>query len=160
MKRSVLLIIFINLLLVQESKCQTESTDFDKLMWLVGTWVNDSNRDRVYESWSRIHDKELQGISYLISGQDTVVNETIRLITENEAMYYIPSVSNQNEGKPIRFVMTRLTDTEMQFENPEHDFPQVISCRKESEHTLLAEIWSTKEGDIRKIKFPMKRVSF
>jgi hypothetical protein len=25
---------------------------------------------------------------------------------------------------------------------------------------LLAEIWSTNEGDIRKIKFPMKLVSF
>jgi hypothetical protein len=160
MKRSVLLIIFINLLLVQESKCQSESTDFDKVMWLIGTWVNDSNRDHVYESWSRINKNELQGISYLISGQDTVVKETIRLINENDAMFYIPSVSNQNEGRPIRFVMTRLTDTEMQFENPEHDFPQVISYRKESENALLAEIWSTNEGNIRKIKFPMKRVSF
>jgi hypothetical protein len=67
-------------------------------------------------------------------------------------------VKDQNEGEPIRFALTELSEDEMKFENPEHDSPQVILYRKEGDNALLAEIWSSREGDIRKIRFPMKRV--
>jgi len=156
----MLIIILFSFLLIEEGKSQSIPLDFDKVRWLKGTWVNESNTGNIYESWSQVNNYELQGISYLIQGQDTIVKETIRLIIENDAMYYIPSVKSQNEGKPIRFVMTRLSDNQMMFENPEHDFPQVIYYRQESKDSLLAEIWATDEGKIHKISFPMKRVCF
>ena len=159
-KRAIFFVILLSFLLTQESRSQPKLADFDKVMWLVGTWVNDSKKDHVFESWLVKNENELRGTSYLIKGRDTLVKETIRLIAEKDAVYYIPMVNQQNEGLPIRFTLSRLTDTEMVFENPDHDFPQVISYRKQNANSLLAEIWSVEKGNTLKIKFPMKRVGF
>lgn len=146
-------------LLIQEGSCQSSPIDFGKVSWLIGTWVKESEKGNIYESWSLEKNQELKGISYFIQGQDTVVKETIRLVVEKDTLFFITTVVNQNDGKPVRFAMSMLTDTEMMFENPEHDFPQVIYYRQESEHTLLAEIWATVEGRIQKVSFPMKRMN-
>jgi hypothetical protein len=156
----MLIIILFGFLLIHESHCQSIPADFAKVVWLVGTWVNEREHGNIYESWTVKNKNELQGFSYLISGQDTIVKETMRLVVEHDSIFYIPTVKNQNEGKPIRFALTHLSDTEMRFENPEHDFPQVISYRKKSDNSLLAEIGGTREGEIRKIQFPMRRLSF
>lgn len=159
MRRTILIIILFSFLLIQEGRCQTAHIDFGKVRWLIGTWVNESKHGNIYESWSVKSKNELLGISYLLNGQDTVMKETIRLVVEKDTLFFITTVVNQNEGKPVRFAMSMLTDTEMMFDNPEHDFPQVISYRQESEHTLLAEIWATIEGKIQKVSFPMKRMN-
>lgn len=151
--------ILICFLYIQEGSCQSSTIDFGKVRWLIGTWVNESEKGITYESWSEKNTSELEGISYLLNEQDTVVKETIRLVVEKDTLFFITIVANQNNDKPVRFAMSMLNDTEMMFENPEHDFPQVIYYRQESESSLLAEIWATDAGKIRKISFPMRRRS-
>ncbi|MBY0432721.1 MAG: hypothetical protein K2U26_01275, partial [Cyclobacteriaceae bacterium] len=90
--------------------------------------------------------------------KDTTIFETVRLLQEKNSLFYIPQVKNQNGGLPVRFKEKQISDNELVFENPEHDFPQTISYTKITADSLVAEISGTKNGKERRQKFPMKRV--
>ncbi len=153
-KYSITVVILISLL-----GCATTQTgDIKKADWLIGTWENITPRGSIYESWSRINDNEFSGISYILKDDETVVLETIRLVQEQDGFFYIPTVKNQNEGLPIRFSAKTISETQMIFENLQHDFPQFISYTKITPDSLIAEIWGTRNGQERKLTFPMKRV--
>lgn len=126
--------------------------------WLVGTWENKTTRGSVYETWQNAADGELHGKSYAVKGGDTLVFETVRLAKEKDVLYYIPTVPNQNQGKAVRFKATSIKEDRLTFENPEHDFPQVITYTRISEDSLVAEISGTRQGQVRKQTFPMRRI--
>ena len=126
--------------------------------WLVGTWVNKTQRGDIYETWSEKTALELSGKSYLLKANDTIVLETVQLIEEANSLHYIPIVKNQNGGLPVRFTAKTVSDSVMVFQNMEHDFPQVISYSRINSDSLVAEISGTRDGKERRIKFPMKKV--
>ena len=126
--------------------------------WLIGTWENSTTRGSIYETWSKTNVKMFSGKSYAIKEKDTLVFETIQLVWEQNSLYYIPTVKNQNGGLPVRFASKKISDTQLVFENLQHDFPQVISYSKMGSDSLVAEILGTKNGQERKQRFAMKRV--
>ncbi|MBX2963329.1 MAG: hypothetical protein KF687_12510 [Cyclobacteriaceae bacterium] len=135
-----------------------QNKDIKKVEWLIGTWENKTPRGSIYETWRRKNDTEFSGKSYTLKEKDTVVFETIQLVQEKTGLVYIPTVKNQNDGLPVRFTIKTITDTQLIFENSQHDFPQVISYTKISADSLVAEISGLRNGQERKQKFPMKRV--
>jgi len=134
-----------------------QQSDIKKAEWLIGTWENKTPRGSMYESWAKISDDELSGKSYMLKEKDTVVFETIRLVQEQNSLFYIPNVKNQNGGLPVRFATKTVSDMELVFENPQHDFPQIISYTKISKDSLVAEISGIINGKERKQTFPMIR---
>lgn len=126
--------------------------------WLTGTWENKTPRGSVYEQWTQKNRHELLGKSFGINGKDTVVFETTRLVHERDSLFYIPTVQNQNGGKPVRFGMKFLPGAELDFKNEAHDFPQRIVYKKITEDSLVAEISGMRNGQLRSIRFPMKRI--
>lgn len=135
-----------------------QAGDIKNAEWLVGTWESKSPRGSMYETWRKTNDYELTGKSYILKGRDTIVFETIRLVQQQDGLFYIPTVKNQNEGLPVRFGTQRISETQLVFENPQHDFPQIISYAKINPDSLVAEISGTKNGQLRKETFSMKRV--
>ncbi len=135
-----------------------QTSDFQKTEWLIGTWENKTARGSIYERWISAEGNLLSGKSYVIGGQDTIVLETIQLVQERGKLFYIPTVKGQNDGFPVHFASKIVTETQLIFENPEHDFPQIISYRKITADSLVAEISGTKNGQEHKQTFPMKRV--
>lgn len=135
-----------------------QTNDIKKAEWLIGTWENRTPRGKVYETWGKMNDNEFSGKSYIVRGQDTIVFETIQLVEEQDGLFYIPTVKNQNDGLPVRFANKTISETQLIFENPEHDFPQIISYTKINADSLVAEISGTKNGQDRKQTFSMKRV--
>ncbi len=135
-----------------------QTNDISKAEWLIGTWENKTQRGSIYETWNKTNDNEFSGISYIIKEKDTIVFENIRLVQEQDGLFYIPTVKNQNDGLPVRFATKTISETQMVFENPKHDFPQIISYTKITSDSLVAEISGTKNGQERKQTFPMKRV--
>lgn len=129
-----------------------------KAEWLIGTWENKTPRGSIYETWAKVGNDEFSGKSYVLKEKDTVVFETIRLVQEQGGLFYIPTVKNQNDGLPVRFTLRTISDFELVFENPQHDFPQIISYTKINSDSLVAEISGTKNGQEYKQTFPMKRV--
>ena len=135
-----------------------ETNDIKKGEWLIGTLENRTPKGSIYETWSKTSDNELSGKSYIVKEKDTIVFETIRLVQEQEGLFYIPTVKNQNNSLPVRFATKTISETQLIFENPQHNFPQIISYTKISTDSLVAEISGTKNGQERKQTFPMKRV--
>ena len=75
-----------------------QTDDIKKTQWLIGTWENKTLKGTIYETWKKISDNELSGMSYIVKDKDTIVFETIRLVQEQEVLFYIPTVKNQNDG--------------------------------------------------------------
>lgn len=132
--------------------------EIEKTEWLIGTWENKTGRGSIYETWSKINNKELSGKSYAIKEIDTIVFEVIQLIQKQNNLWYIPKVKKQNEGMPVHFALKTISDSILVFENAQHDFPQIISYVRISADSLIAEISGTKSGQLLKQSFPMKRL--
>lgn len=135
-----------------------QRNDITKADWLIGTWENRTPGGNIYETWNRESDNEFSGMSYIVQEQDTVLYETIRFVQEQDGLFYIPVVKNQNEGLSVRFATKTISDTLLVFENPQHDFPQIISYTQINSDSLVAEISGTKNGEERRQVFPMKRI--
>lgn len=145
-------------LIVISASTLKEANDVKKAEWLIGTWENKTPKGSVFETWTKINDHELFGKSYLVKENDTVVFETIQVVQEQDLLFYIPLVKNQNNGLPVRFTGKAISETQLIFENPQHDFPQKISYTKIKSDSLVAEISGIQNGQQRKQTFLMKRV--
>tara|TARA_R110000868_G_scaffold411378_1_gene703388 strand:+ start:1348 stop:1827 length:480 start_codon:yes stop_codon:yes gene_type:complete len=135
-----------------------QTNDIKKAEWLIGTWENITPKGSIYETWSKTNDNEFSGKSYIIKDKDTIVFESIRLVQEQNGLFYIPTVKSQNDALPVRFAAKTISETQLIFENKHHDFPQIISYKKITSDSLVAEISGTKNGKERKQEFPMKRL--
>ena len=51
-----------------------------------------------------------------------------------------------------------ISNEKMIFENPRHDFPQVISYAKTGANSLVAEISGVEKGKEHKETYPMKKI--
>jgi hypothetical protein len=151
------LIIFLFIIICSAFTFQ-HTVQFKNAEWLIGTWENKTARGSVYETWHKVNNRDLVGISYILKEKDTVVFERIRLVEESGSLFYIPAVVDQNNGMPVRFLAKNASETKLVFENPQHDFPQTISYTRVGSDSLVAEIAGKKAGKERKQQFRMKKV--
>lgn len=93
----------------------------------------------------------------LSSKGDTLFSEKLRLVSKNDTLWYMPTVSNQNDGKEVSFKEKEITATKLVFENMEHDFPQRIVYELTSDSTILAYIEGLQNGKMRREEFSYKR---
>lgn len=126
--------------------------------WLIGEWENNFDGARMFEGWVMTSDSLMTGLSYTIENGDTVAYETISLVQRGVDLFYIPTVSDQNNQEPVEFLLTAFSDSTLVFENPNHDFPQKISYINYGGDSLLAEISGIYEEEPASIQFPMKRI--
>ena len=146
-------------IVVSINACSSEKTqNIQQADWLIGTWESVTSEGSSYEAWKKISHTEFRGQSYMLKGTDTVVFETIQLIQEQSDLYYIPKVKDQNKGQAVKFKAKTISQTQLVFENPEHDFPQLIGYNKINSDSLVAEISGTTDGKNEKQTFALKRV--
>jgi len=127
--------------------------------WLPGTWqLMTAGHSAHFESWAARNDSLWEGRSYVLTGADTVVDETIVLQKKQGAIWYIPTVRRQSNGQPVPFIATVMKTDRIVFTNKAHDFPTRISYRLIAPDSVLAEISGMEHGKERRIAFPMKRV--
>ncbi len=143
------------------SKESSQKSDSKKLIekvdWLIGEWQNRYKEGVFTEIWTQKDDSTLTAVSFFIAGKDTVLNEKVTLKEINGELFYIPVVSNQNNGKEIPFKLTSVTEKQLVFENPNHDFPQKITYSLITKDSIFAEISGNYKGKQQKIAFPMKK---
>ena len=141
----------------KETKELQKKDPYEKLKslnWFIGKWENKSPEGIMTESWTMLNDSVYVGTSSYVEGEDTLFSEQIRLEQRGADIFYIPVIEDQNEGKPTQFKLT-LTGSQMaKFENPEHDFPQMVTYELKGD-SMLAEISGQLEGKDHSEKFPM-----
>lgn len=150
------------LLLVAMDACNTKQADaparLEKAAWLLSTWRQPGAEGMLWEIWQKESDTIYTGIGLLVNANgDTLFSEKLRLADRQDTLWYLPTVSNQNAGKEVAFKEIALSDTEIVFENPLHDFPQRIVYRKAGADSLQASIEGVQDGKPRKEAFSFKR---
>ncbi len=133
-----------------------EPASVEDLVWLAGCWASVGSEAGSGEQWTVPAGKTLLGVSRTVKNSKTVAYEFLR-IRETDAgdIEHIANPSGQSEAS---FLMVRLSEREVVFENPAHDFPQRIIYRLEAEGSLVARIEGEVNGEVRTVDFPMKRV--
>ncbi len=126
------------------------------LAWLAGCWANVGGEDGSGEQWTKPAGKTLFGINRTVRNAETVAFEFMQIReTGTGKMEFIAKPSGQTGAT---FLMVQLTDREVVFENPEHDFPQRIIYRLDDDGNLKGRIEGKVDGEIKSADFPMRPV--
>ena len=103
------------------------SSPLATLSWLEGDWtMNTKKGDQRMEMWKQTDKNILHGKGIKVTGKDTLLLESLELSYRDHNTWYIPTVPDQNDAKPVPFKMVSSTGHKVVFENPDHDFPQRI----------------------------------
>lgn len=94
----------------------------------------------------------------MVSGDDTLFSEDIRIFQKEHDLFYEPLVKDQNNGQPVLFRLISNVDGIFVFENAGHDFPQRIIYSNPAPDSLSAIIEGKDKGKDRIEEFRMKRV--
>lgn len=145
------------LLLLGVNSCQEKKADKVSALYeiLSGQWKM-TDQD-VIESWE-FNGNFLEGVVLEISGKDTIVTEELKIMEKDGAIYYEPTVKNQNEGKAISFKLIQSENNKWIFENQAHDFPQQIEYNFITNDSLLASIKGELIGEMKTIEFIYIRI--
>lgn len=131
----------------------------EKAAWLTGNWGFTTEEGSLTENWVKVNDSVYHGESYFVTPKkDTVFAETVVLDEVAGKMTYTVSVPGQNDEKPVRFGLTKITDTEMTFENPQHDYPNKIVYTQAKPDSLVAVIYGKQKGEEKSETFTMKKI--
>lgn len=115
------------------------------LNWLQGRWEAATPDGKIFEEWT-MAGSQLAGTGGFIKGTDTTISETVALKMQDTNLVYMPTVKSQNNGQPITFTLSRAASDSFVFENPAHEFPQVICYKKLGDTAMEARISGTVNG--------------
>ena len=96
------------------------------------------------------------GIGRTVRGGVTRQHEFMQLRNTPEGIVFIALPSGQTE---TRFPAEKIAPRGATFHNPTHDFPQRVIYESPDNDTLDARIEGQRNGQLRTIRFPMKRVA-
>jgi hypothetical protein len=148
-----------NLCLVLVVSCsltaQENKPDISQLKWLSGCWEKTGDNYRSTEMWMDPDGQTMPGIGRVIKNGKTVNYEFMMIHTkEDEKIYLTAKPSGQTEAS---FLLTKLSSEEAVFENPQHDYPQLISYRINEKGQLIAYVEGKIKNEIRSFTIEMDR---
>lgn len=116
----------------------TQKCNLNEFRLLEGTWKMENKEN--YETWKIKNENELEGNSYKMKADKKIVSEFLSIKKIEGKVIYTAQVVNQNDGKPIEFVLNKEVKNKISFENLTHDFPKKIQYTKLDETTLFVEV--------------------
>lgn len=92
---------------------------------MLGNWQRGDDKPgrTTFEQWSQDSETSYLGTSYTMAAGDTIWQEEMRLIADTSGWM----LEVNGEGETIPFRLTTIGDKSFISENPEHDFPKVIT---------------------------------
>lgn len=133
-----------------------EDPRLDALAWLCGSWSGVTEGARVEEHWTVPAGGSMIGMNRTVVGGRTVFYEYLRIEAGDDGIVYL--ASPRGRQPPTAFALATMTEGEVAFENPEHDFPQRVTYRREAE-TLHARIDGEQDGEPRHSEWTMQRAT-
>lgn len=127
---------------------------------LLGEWERfDDGRTKWMEIWEAPSGR-LTGKGIQVVGQDTLIQEYLSISTSGKKTVYSARVPGQNKGKTIRFPLAQSGTHFFRFENPRHDFPQVMQYTFLNGGEMEVLIANLENGVARReIKFYFRKVN-
>jgi hypothetical protein len=125
--------------LAAQTPSPTSGQAVSDLSWLAGDWQTaPGGRSQTDEHWTQPAGGSLMGLSRTVAGGRTYEFEYLRIEQRPEGIFYVAHPKARCPATD--FKMTRLTATEVVFENPAHDFPKRISYRKADDGSVVATV--------------------
>ena len=147
----------LSLLMASPHIAQAQESPLAPLAWLAGCWASESGEAGSGEHWLPLAGGTLLGVGRTVKNGKTVSHEFLQIRTNADGKpVYIAIPSGQKEAS---FVATQVAEGAVTFENLQHDFPQRILYKALPDNRLAARIEGLRNGALRGIDFPMKRVS-
>lgn len=135
--------------------CALAQEDAAKLSWMAGCWeTRPAPGLSIEEQWMKPAGGLLLGMGRTVRGGRTVFTEFLRIGPVNGKLTYTARIGTKGVTD---FLLLRLSETEVVFENPTHDFPQRIVYRKSGDG-LSARIEGIDKGKERSEEFAYTRV--
>src|SRR5215208_2714505 len=112
-------------------KNETVTGNFKKLQWLIGEWNRTNARPgrSGLEKWVINSATEMQGWGITMKEKDTLLVEKAKLLVKDNDIYYVADVPENKE--PVFFKLISISEDGFVCENPLHDFPKIISYKRE-----------------------------
>jgi dipeptidyl aminopeptidase/acylaminoacyl peptidase len=105
--------------------------------WLAGEWVGTRGPSSIGERWTEPAGGAMLALSRTVTGDRLAAFEFLRIVERDGTLVYVA----QPDGRPpTEFVLTGLSRLSATFENPDHDYPQVIRYTRQADGTLEARI--------------------
>jgi hypothetical protein len=143
------------LLLTFSIAFSAEPVDIARLGWLSGCWRSDGGEAGSGEQWSRPVAGSLLGMSRTVRNGKTVGYEFLRIhATDDGSLLLVAAPSGQDSHA---FRLASISEHEVVFADPAHDFPQRIVYRLNGPDRLLGRIEGEVNGQFRGIDFPLTR---
>ena len=141
--------------LVDHTACAAER-DIEKLAWLAGCWASDDAEPGSGERWLLIGEVFI-GVSRTIRQGKTAEVEHMEIgyLADGKLAF----VAHPSGQRAVTFVLRRIRDGEVVFENREHDYPQRIVYALDGDSKLRARIEGTQADAPRVVEFPMTRTN-
>ena len=134
--KNTILYLSLSIILVSLGSCRSEKRwDF-----LEGTWLVDVDGREQFECWERSDEGTLVGQSYEMQDGEKLIFETMEIVEEDDKVYLVPTVPDQNEGLGIKFLLNEDEKEMLVFENHEHDFPNTIRYKEISDSELAVDV--------------------
>lgn len=139
------------------SSAHAQQASFDSLHWLAGCWQHENGEPGSMEQWMPAAADSMLGMARTVKKGKTVAHEfmQIRLNAEGK-LIFIALPSGQTE---TTFSLRQSSPQSIEFDNPQHDFPQRVSYQWQAPNKLLARIEGVSKGKQRAIDFPMIKVA-
>lgn len=133
---------------------QEQKAKLEDLAWLGGCWNNERGNRSVEEVWLKPKGGMMLGLGRTLKDGQAIEFEFMRIHEEKGEIFYTAKPSGQPEAS---FKLISNKNGEVVFENPQHDFPQRVIYRKQTDGSLIARIEGEMNGKKRGIDFPFKR---
>lgn len=145
------------ILLLSVPGISSADENIDSLRWLSGCWAADGQEQGSIEYWMVPAGGSMFGVTRTVRDGKTTTYEYMRITTDSVgSIVFVASPAGQETAA---FTLKYLSDTEVAFENPQHDFPQIIIYRLVQPNHLVGRIEGTVDGKARSVDFPMTKVS-
>jgi hypothetical protein len=127
----------------------------EQLAWLAGSWAGDHGGTAMEEHWTTPAGGMMVGMHRdLVPGRRAFF-EFLRIVEEEGEIRYLAMPAGRSPA--TAFPLLSISERRVEFENPEHDFPQRILYWLDQENVLHARIEGTEDGKERAMEWRYRR---
>lgn len=128
----------------------------ERLAWLAGNWRLERAGRVTDEQWMAPAGGVMLGMSRTVAKGKVIEHEFLQIRGgPGGELFYVALPARQKE---TAFKIVTQSETEVVFENKEHDFPQTIGYRLNADGSLLAWIEGPKaDGTTRRVEYAYRR---
>jgi hypothetical protein len=122
--------------------------------WLTGAWTTVRGARTIEELWNEPRGGVMLGTGRTTQGEKLVEFEFLRVVQRGGSLVFI---AQPNGVPPTEFALAAHGADSVRFENPKHDFPQVVCYRRVGTDSLVAVVSASSGGKTQAIRFEYRR---